>query len=146
MSDAGAATEASKIPDLLSAASLLLTLVGLVYGIWYAEIMTAIGMPIPLPVGDRADVRDAVRATLYHKALPLAVLSLILTAIFVPDAVAIVALAIKAFRAQGCGAFGQYDAAEAAFCLVVVLIGMLALSLISLVWRLSGRLRQIARP
>src|SRR5258708_28226825 len=113
MSDPAVATEASKMADLLSAASLLLTILGVVFGAWYAEIIAAIGMPIPPHAANRGPVRDAVRAAV-AKALPLALASVILTAIFLPDAVMIVGLGIHALRTLGCGALHQYDAVEAA--------------------------------
>jgi hypothetical protein len=143
MSDAGASTEASKMADLLSAASLLLTVLGVVYGAWYAEIIAAIGMPIPPHAPNRGPVRNAVRAAL-AKALPLALASVILTAIFLPDAVMIVSLGIHALRTLGCGAFDEYDAVEAAFAFVVLLTGCLAIYLIYLVCCLKGRLKKIA--
>jgi hypothetical protein len=145
MSDAPAASEAGKMADLLSAASLLLTVLGVVFGAWYAEIIAAIGMPIPAHAPDRTPVRDAVRAA-RAKALPLALASVMLTAIFLPDAITIVGSGIHAFWTLGCGAFHQYDAVQAAFVLVVVLIGALAVYLLSLVFRLFGRLRKIAAP
>jgi hypothetical protein len=145
MSDPAVATEASKMADLLSAASLLLTVLGVVFGAWYAEIIAAIGMPIPSHAPNRGPVRDAVHAAL-AKALPLALASVILTAIFLPDAVKIVGLGIHAFRTLGCGAFHEYDAVEAAFSFVVVFTGCLAAFLIYLVWCLRGRLKKIAGP
>lgn len=146
MNAPGAVTEPSKMSDLLSAASLLLTVLGIVYGTWYTEIVNAIAMVIPGPVDDRVSVRRTVRAALYGKALPLALAASMLMALFLPDALAIVCGGLSLLHASGCGAFREYNAAEAAFCLVVVLTGALAAYLIFLVSQLKVKLGKINAP
>jgi hypothetical protein len=146
VTDASAATEASKMSDLLSAASLLLTVLGVVYSTWYPEIVNAIGMAIPDHIANRGAVRQMVRAALYGKALPLALAATILTVIFLPDALTIACGALGSFRSLGRSAFREYNAVQAAFCLVVVLTAALAVYLFFLVCRLKGRLRKIATP
>jgi hypothetical protein len=142
----GAMTEPSKMSDLLSAASLLLTVLGIVYGTWYTEIVNAIAMVIPGPVDDRVPVRRTVRAALYGKALPLALAASTLMALFLPDAVTIARGGLSLLNALGCGAIREYNAVEAAFCLVVVFTGALAAYLLFLVCRLVARLSTIATP
>ena len=68
MSDPAAATEASKMSDLLAAASLLLTVLGVVYGTWYSEIITILDRPIDVHPQNRGPIRQAVRSVLYSKA------------------------------------------------------------------------------
>ena len=131
--------------DLLSAASLLLTVLGIVYGTWYAEIVNAITMTYPGPVADRVPARRTVRAALYGKALPLALAASILTALFLPDALAIARRGLSSFIALGCNAFHDYNAVNAAFCLVVVLTGALAGYLLFLVFRLATKLRKMRK-
>jgi hypothetical protein len=129
--------------DLLSAASLLLTVLGVVYGTWYSEIVSAIGAPIPDNPPNRGPVRQTVRAALYGKALPLALAAIVLTILFLPDALTIALGGLNALKTAGCVAFHKYNAVEAAFCLVVVLTGALAGYLISLICRLKDKLRKI---
>jgi hypothetical protein len=127
MSDPGTvASEAGKMSDLLAAASLLLTILGVVYGTWYAEITNAIGAAIPTHIENRAPVRQTVRAALYAKALPLALAAIVLTGLFLPDVLTITCGGIKAFRSTGINAFHDYNSVEASFCFVVVLTGALA--------------------
>jgi hypothetical protein len=142
----GAMTESSKMSDLLSAASLLLTVLGIVYGTWYTEIVNAIAIVIPGPVDDRVHVRRTVRAALYGKALPLALAATMLMVLFLPDALAIVRGGFSLLNALGCGAFREYNAVEAAFCLVVVFTGALAAYLIFLVCQLKVKLGKINTP
>jgi cytochrome c biogenesis factor len=146
MTDPAAVTESSKMSDLLSAASLLLTVLGIVFGAWYPEIVNALAAAVDEKFDDRGAVRRTVRTALYGKALPLALAATILTALFLPDALAIVRGAYSAFGALGWGAFGMYDAVEAAFCLVVALAGLLAVYLMSLAYRLRAKLWTINTP
>jgi hypothetical protein len=131
--------------DLLSAASLLLTVLGIVYGTWYAEIVAAIAMDYPDPVADRGLVRGKVRAALYGKALPLALAASILTAVFLPDAWAIGHKGINSFCALGRNALHDYDAVDAAFCLVVFFAAALSVYLLFLVSRLVAKLWKMRR-
>jgi hypothetical protein len=146
VSDPSAVTEASKMSDLLSAASLLLTVLGVVYGTWYSEIVSAIAAPVPDNAPNRGPVRQAVRAALYGKALPQALAATVLTILYLPDALTIALGGLNALRTAGSVAVHEYNAVEAAFCLVVVLTGALACYLISLVCRLKDKLQKIGAP
>jgi len=129
--------------DLLSAASLLLTVLGLVYGTWYPEITQAIDMDYPGPKLDRKPIRRKVSRALWAKALPLAVAAVAVTIIFVPDALVIAAIGLCALWTSGFSSLLKYKAVQAAFCVVVVLTGALAGYLIHLVCDLRAKLRKI---
>jgi hypothetical protein len=146
MTDPAAVTEASKMADLLSAASLLLTVLGIVFGAWYPEIVKAREEAVSAQYVDRVAVRRMVRTALYAKALPLALAATILTALFFPDAKTIARGAYGSFMVSGWDAFDKYDAVEAAFCLVVALAGLLAAYLIFLAGSLRAKLWRINTP
>ena len=146
MTDPAAVTESSKMADLLSAASLLLTVLGIVFGAWYPEIVKAIEAAVDEKYDDRGAVRRTVRTALYGKALPLALAATTLTALFFPDAKTIARDAYGSFMTLGWGAFDKYDAVEAAFCLVVALAGLLAIYLIFLACCLRAKLWRINTP
>lgn len=139
-------TESSKMSDLLSAASLLLTVLGIVYGAWYMEIVNSLELAIPDHIEDRGAVRRTVSSALYGKAVPLASAALILMAVFLPDALAIGVGALSSFNGVGVSALRRYSAVEAAFCLVVALAGGLAAYLFYFVFRLKAKLREIMAP
>lgn len=145
MSDPAGVTESSKLPDLLAAASLLLTALGVVYGTWYPEIVGALAETIPDHRPNRAPVRMKVKSVFVGKALPLVVTAILLTILFLPDAVAIVASGLGQFTKLGIDALHQYNAVEAAFFFVVVLTGALACYLLCLASKLKGKLREIDR-
>ena len=146
MTDPAAVTEASKMADLLSAASLLLTVLGIVFGAWYPEIVKAREEAVPPQHVDRVAVRRMVRTALYAKALPLALAATILAALFFPNAKTIARGAYGSFMVSGWDAFDKYDAVEAAFCLVVALAGLLAAYLILLAGSLRAKLWRINTP
>jgi len=146
VSDPGNVAETSKMADLLSAATLLLTVVGVVYGTWYAEIISAIDVGVPAHAADRGPVRRRVRSALYAKALPLAIAAVILTLLFLPDALVIISSKIHWIRTVGLKALSSYNAVKAAFCFVVLLTGFLAGYLLFLVHRLRAKLQEIDTP
>lgn len=139
MSCAGGA----EMSDLLSAASLLLTVLGIVYGTWYPEITQAIDVEIPGNKPNRIPVRRKVHRVLWAKSFPLAVSAIAVTIVFIPDALAIAAGGLGALREKGLGAFPAYSAVQAAFCVVVVLTGVLAMYLFCLACALKAVLRKI---
>src|SRR5258708_30365740 len=70
--------------DVLAAAALLLTLLGVLYALWFQEIQTAIQTP-PKPVRTKADF-GAATAVLWTRAIPLATATLLDFLVFVPAA------------------------------------------------------------
>jgi hypothetical protein len=147
VSGAAAISETSnKMSDLLAAASLLLTAAGVIYGTWYAEIVAAIGAEIPVHAANRGPVGLKVGAVLRGKAMPLALIAVILTVVFLPDALRITGRGLNILKTEGLKAFCQYDAVETAFCVVVILDGLLASYLLCLAGALRNKLRRINGP
>jgi hypothetical protein len=119
--------------DLLSAASLLTTVIGLLYTLWYPEIDHAASMS--------AVLRDpaktvAAQTTLRTRALPLAA-----SAVFL-----VVLLAWPAIQASThifAHDAGGYDAVQACFVAVVLLLILLAVTSTSAALRVWGTLRRL---
>ena len=59
--------------DLLSAASLFLAVLGLLYSAWYGEIRETLDIPAPDYKPDRGPVISKVKVAYYTRALPLVV-------------------------------------------------------------------------
>lgn len=132
--------------DLLSAATLLLTVLGVVYSAWYSDIINAIGIKIPDHAANREPERKIVRGSLYGKALPLAVAASVLALLFLPDAFSIAVGGVRELVTKRCAAFQEYNAVAAAFLVVVILTSALSGYLLFLVCRLHTKLRQINAP
>jgi len=131
--------------DLLAAASLLLALVGVLYGLWYREMLEAVATKVPESKPNRAAPRRKVCAALYGRAVPLALAASALALIFLPDVLKITTSSLKNYRVNGREALDDYSAVRTAFCFVVLFASSIALhaaylakKLIGLAWKLRG--------
>lgn len=110
--------------DLLSAASLLLAMIAVLYGMWYPEIVKSLATDVPDHSAARRKPRGEVAAVRRTRALPLMIATILLAAVFLPDATRIVVRSTLLFAADGVSAFEKYSAVATAFVLVeVVAIG-----------------------
>lgn len=122
--------------DLLSSASLLLALVGLLYSLWYPEMKSAAQTEVPQQEEDREAPRDYVSRVLFRRALPLSLAATGLAIIFVPDTFGIVYGAVSTAYQLGFSALRAYSAVKAAFCFVVAFAIAISGHLLTLTARL----------
>lgn len=104
------------LANLLSASSLLLAVVGVLYGLWYAEISTALTTTVHQHRENNEKGFSDVSSVLFSRAVPLTVLAAPLGLIFLPDALKIVVDSRVLYGASQ----GSYDAVRTAFCFVVI--------------------------
>ena len=130
----------SPVTDLLSAASLLLAGVGVVYGTWYPELSAALAKEIPEHKPDRGPTQKALNLALWRRALPLAVFSFVTTAILLPNAVSITTASARNYLSATRVARG-YDASATLYVAVELSALLFGIHLVSLAWRLWMRLR-----
>ena len=122
--------------DKLSAASLLLTAIAIVYSLWYPE-MAAILKLVPQP--HKADNRQAhanVGNAIATRAVPLLAISLLLTMIFVPDSIRVVRLSIQNAAEKHAAAISDYSAVATSLVAVTGMLAVLSVHLALLTWRL----------
>lgn len=105
--------------DLLSAASLLLAGVGVVYGAWYSELTRILETNIPQHLPDRRPVRRALSIAYKRRALPLAVFVGLTSLILFPDALACVLASFHEYTHDGLPR-APYDARATLFVTVGV--------------------------
>jgi hypothetical protein len=131
--------------DNLSAASLLLTAVAIIYSLWYPEISGALKIiPKPHKPDNRADFKEVGRI-FATRALPLFLISALLAVIFVPDSIEIFRRTARVLRSAELRAYSHYDAVRACFFTVTVLTVLFTIHLGILVIQLIG-LRQRLNP
>lgn len=130
--------------DLLSSASLLLTFIAILYGLWYPEIRRDLDTLVPDQSLDRKIPRQKVQATLYNRALPLAIATVALTLVFVPDTLRIILISISHTYHDGLRAILDYNAVSAALVLVTLSTALFAYHLVFLVSKLRSLLRRLA--
>jgi hypothetical protein len=128
--------------DLLSSESLLFAIVGIVLALWYPDIVAAIDATIPDQPADFNPVRKQVTEALKGKALPLALTSACITAVFLPTSVLIVSRAIRFLHANGLSV-PHYDPVQTAVVLVTALSLLLTVYLFSLVRSLASKLKEL---
>ena len=113
--------------DLLSAATLLVAVVTILYSLWYAEIKNILAI-IPKQRSED-NVRDCakVKQLFFAKALPLTFMAIMVAVIFTPDAIRILLAALDTFRSHGISSIWLYDAVRTAYCFVFIISLVLAI-------------------
>jgi hypothetical protein len=112
-------TQATDTPDLLAAASLLLTLITFVYGLIYPELSAARALRLAgRQVADVGPDRDRVRAARWRAGV-LAVAATIVGAIFTPAAANLTWHFLRRVP-KGGAAFRHYNASATTLILVTV--------------------------
>ena len=112
--------------EVLDSASLLLTTVTVLFGLWYSELQASIRIKIPLHLEDAQAEQRTVRSALYGRAVPLLVATLLIGMTFVP---VVIGEGIRSWRnvaESGWRAIGDYDPSAIALFGVVALSGLLS--------------------
>ena len=109
--------------DLLAAASLLLTVITILYSIWYPEISEALKLPIDEHPLNNKEAHGKCRALLISKVIPLAVVATALFLINFPDTWHIVSDGLAQLHSP---ARAGYNAVRTAFVVVEVVLAFLA--------------------
>ncbi|WP_409306837.1 hypothetical protein [Pseudomonas putida] len=122
--------------DLLSASSLLLAIAAILFSLWYSEISKALDIMPAKFREDNAGNYSFVKAVLYGKALPVAVMAVFIALIFLPDAMRITIDSFVLFCDSSTRAAYAYDAVRTAYCFVSVLSVFLAFYMIVLTVKL----------
>jgi hypothetical protein len=109
--------------DLLAAASLLLTVITILYSLWYPEISDALKLPIDEYPLNNEDAYRKCRALLIWKIIPLSIVATALVFINFPDARRIASDAVVHFRTSR---LFSYSAVRTAFVVVESVLAFLA--------------------
>ncbi|WP_293001577.1 hypothetical protein [Mycobacterium sp.] len=126
--------------DLLSAASLLLASVGLLFSVWQPEITSALALSVKGLRADREPRIAQVRQALLFRALPLLLAVLLIVASCLPPAASVIVHAVT-------DDFGQsYDPIKAMFVSVWVLAAGLVIVVGTQVQKLNSKLRRLNEP
>lgn len=131
--------------DLLSAASLLMTVIAILYSLWYPELTKILEIKPSQYKEDNIGPMRQVLRVLLGKALPLSVMALIVAFVFLPDAVKICIEGYTEFKIKGCNAFINYDAVRTAYVLVFTFSIVLALYVVTVSWKVLQLWRELRR-
>lgn len=118
--------------DLLSAASLLMAVIAILYSLWYPELTEQLNISPKPHKEDNVAACHSVKNALIKKATPLSALALLIAIIFLPDAMKILCDAISTYQSYGIKAASRYNAVKMAYLLVSVASIALALYITTL--------------
>lgn len=130
--------------DLLSASSLLMAIAAILFSLWYADISKALETVPKTHSEDNVAARKSVTGILFGKALPVALMALAVSLIFLPDAIKLTRESFLYYAQSGYAALKQYDAVKTAYCFVTVLSGVLAVYMWVLVLQLISLRRKLS--
>ena len=123
--------------DLLSASSLLMAIAAILFSLWYADISRALEIEAKNYSEDNAAAKKTVTAILFSKALPVAIMSIAVTLIFLPDAIKITKQSFTIYATNNFDLI-QYDAVRTAYCFVTLLSAVLSIYMWGLIWKLTS--------
>jgi hypothetical protein len=116
--------------DLLSSASLLLTIVTVLYGLWNPGIKDAMDIDPPDYKAQAVKPLNDVNSAIWKRALPLALAAILVALVFAKDAIELIWSSYRSYSTLGIiSTLKKYDAVGTAFVLVVILSFAIAVQL-----------------
>ncbi len=129
--------------ELLSAASLLLAVVGILYGLWYGEITNALKVGVATHAADNKKALSHVTSVLVNRAIPLLIAACLVSIIFLPDVIRLILHSFNYYRTEGFSALKDYGAVETAFCFVILFAIFISINIITLIVKLYSLKRKL---
>ncbi len=129
--------------DLLSAASLLMAVIAIIYSLWYPELTEQLNISPKPHREDNVAACQSVKMYLISKAIPLSILASLIALTFLPDAVKIALEAISIYKIYGAESINFYNAVKMAYFLVSVVSVALAFYIIVLLVKLFSLWRSL---
>jgi len=130
--------------DLLASASLLLTLIALLYSLWYPEITKALEIEVKKHAADRLKDHQGAHSVYVSRALPLSLAGVALTVAFTPNLIGIAVASGKNVLTAGWKSLLDYDVASTSLVLVIVGSGLFSLHLISITNKLRMHVKDLS--
>lgn len=127
--------------ELLTAASVLLAITGVLYALWHDDIVNAIAKVMPQHKEDRGEFDKNLKSVLLSRAIPLLLATLCIMLVYLPPSIGIIASSFKGYCSLGFENFQNYDPIATSFVLVEVFTSVLAVQSIVYVWKLMSKLR-----
>lgn len=131
--------------DLLSAASLLMAVIAILYSLWYPELTKILEInPSQYKENNVGPMKQAQRV-LFGKALPLSGMALVVAFVFLPDAVSICIESYTEIKMKGCTTIKNYDAVRTAYVLVFTFSIVLASYVVTVSYRIWQLWRKLGK-
>ncbi|KKA46005.1 hypothetical protein [Salinivibrio sp. KP-1] len=131
--------------ELLTAASVLLAITGVLYALWHDDIVSATSMVMPPHKENRGEFKKTLKSVLWSRAIPLLLATLCIMLVYLPPSVGIIASSLRGYCSLGFDNFKNYDPIATSFVLVEVFTSVLAVQSVVYVWKLLSKLRASKR-
>jgi len=131
--------------DILSAASLLLAIVTVLYALWYQELTSALQTEIPIHKEEYPKSLATLKKVFFSRAIPLFLSSVTVSFVFLPDAITIVIQVIDAWATDNISKNFVYSSVKTAICVVVVFSIGIAVHSGSILIRINGLIKRMGK-
>ncbi|WP_421315098.1 hypothetical protein [Aeromonas veronii] len=129
--------------DLLSASSLLMATVTILFSLWYGEIISILNKPKSKHSVDNAGLLKEVKRVLFSKAILLVMMSFSVSLTFAPNAWVILSKSWEIFKKQGFPTLETYNAVNTAFSLVFFICVGLTIYTLVLSYKLVSKSQEL---
>ncbi|WP_207148513.1 hypothetical protein [Thiococcus pfennigii] len=131
--------------ELLTAASVLLAIVGVLYALWHDDIKAALAKEMPKHKEDRGRFISKLSSVLWSRAIPLAIASLSVGLVFFPPCIQLVRESFSLYQSLGFANLANYDAIATSLVLVEVFVLTLAVQSVISAYKLWSAIRTAKR-
>ncbi len=130
--------------DVLSASSLFLAVIGLLYSSWYPEVSAALRARAKNSFReDNLQIIQDVKEAYQFRALPLAASSLLLVIILLPDFFKIVFQSVTSLLSEGLGAVKHYNAVDTLFSVMLIICVLFTIHLVNLTTKVRAHYKEL---
>jgi len=113
--------------DLLSAASLLMAVIAILYSLWYPELTKVLEIKPRKYTEDNVAYCVLAKQVFFGKAIPLSLMAFSVALIFLPDAIKLFIASTLYYIEGGVIDMKNYDAVKTAYCFVFLFSLILAI-------------------
>ncbi|MER0327524.1 hypothetical protein [Vibrio vulnificus] len=131
--------------DLISASSLLMAVVAVLFSLWYGELNRLIQAKVAKYADDNKALKAEISNALLSKSLPLAIISVLVPLTFAPIVWSFLVESWQLFNSHGLPTLETYDAAKTAFCLVFWVTVGLAIYSVALLVKLEKKRQAVSQ-
>jgi hypothetical protein len=112
--------------ELLTAASVLLAITGVLYALWHDDIVSALSLKMPQHKEDRGEYDKKLESVLWSRAVLLLLATLCIMLVYLPPSIGIVLSSFSGYSSLGFENFKNYDPIATSFVLVEMFTSVLA--------------------
>jgi hypothetical protein len=127
--------------ELLTAASVLLAITGVLYALWHDDIVKVISLTMPLHKENRGEYEKKLRSVLWSRSVPLMLATVCIMLVYLPPSIVIISSSLDGYSSMGFVNFHNYDPIATSFVLVEAFTAVLAFQSVVYVWKIIFKLR-----